>query len=180
MRCLDIFWMIGFHLISLTPAKNTNLMDDSLDTWLRNEGLKVATEDLLADMENPPEGHENGKVGRKIDNYVKQFFIDGIKLREMSILKRKARYEAVLLLFRKQNERQLSNLRNMLIYEHPKKKVEKKKRISKLRGILKTLTKKLKVLGVTKQEAKGILSTLLKKWEHDFLVKKYSEFVEIP
>lgn len=77
-------------------------------------------------------------------------------------------------------QKELSEVQSIIMSERPRLKAKKKERKEKIRTLLKKILKGLKDRGVPKVEIKGPLKSLLRGWQHDYLVQKYSAFVEIP
>ena len=101
--------------------------------------------------------------------------------KESSALETASKHEATMSLFKQQNQEGLDQAKNILkTLLHTRKKEEKKKHTHELLETLKKLKKNLVSLGMPKKEAKTTLFGMLKMWEHDSLVEKYSKFVEIP
>ena len=75
---------------------------------------------------------------------------------------------------------ELDQLHTILMSDHPSKKEDIKARKDRIHTLVRKILKDLKERGVSKAEAKGPLLTMLRGWQHDYLVKKYSTFVDIP
>ena len=75
---------------------------------------------------------------------------------------------------------ELDQLHTILMSDHPSKKEDIKARKDRIHTLVRKILKDLKERGVSKVEAKGPLLMMLRGWQHDYLVKKYSTFVDIP